>query len=197
VNLLVKGGRLVDPANGLDATLDCLILDGKVVEVGRGLEAPEGTSVVDARGKAVAPGFIDMHVHLREPGYEYKETIATGTRAAARGGFTRVACMANTDPVNDNRAVTDYILAKARDEGSVRVHPIGAVTRGLKGEALAELGELAEAGCVAYSDDGRPVEAVRSRINQELHEPLRFLIAVALAQSTERKAADPDAVAEL
>ena len=157
MNLLVSGGRLVDPANGLDAILDCLILGAKVAEVGLGLKAPEGTPVVDARGKVVAPGFIDMHVHLREPGYEYKETIATGTRAAARGGFTRVACMGNTDPVNDNRAVTDYILAKAREEGSVRVHPIGAVTRGLKGEALAELGELAEGGCVAYSDDGRPV----------------------------------------
>ena len=157
MNLLVKGGRVIDPSNGVDGLADCLILDGKVAAVGRGLKAPEGTPIVDATGKVVAPGFIDMHVHLREPGYEYKETIATGTRAAALGGFTRVACMANTDPVNDNRAVTDYILAKARSEGVVRVHPVGAVTRGLKGEGLAELGELAEAGCVAYSDDGHPL----------------------------------------
>ncbi len=157
MNLLVRGGRLVDPANALDGVLDCLVLGGKVAEIGRGLTAPEGTPIVDATGKVVAPGFIDMHVHLREPGYEYKETIATGTRAAALGGFTRVACMANTEPVNDNRAVTDYILAKARQDGWVHVHPVGAVTRGLKGEALAELGELAEAGCVAYSDDGHPV----------------------------------------
>ena len=157
MNLLVRGGRLVDPANGLDGRLDCLILNGKVAEIGQGLKAPEGTPVIDATGKVVAPGFIDMHVHLREPGYEHKETIATGTRAAALGGFTRVACMANTEPANDNRAVTDYILAKAREEGWVRIHPIGAVTRGLKGEALAELAELAEAGCVAYSDDGHPV----------------------------------------
>jgi dihydroorotase len=112
---------------------------------------------VDAAGKVVCPGFIDIHVHLREPGYEYKETVATGTRAAAAGGFTAVACMANTNPVNDNGAVTDYILAKARVEGVVRVHPIGAVTKNLRGEELAELAELAEAGCVAFSDDGRCV----------------------------------------
>ena len=125
--------------------------------LGRGLEAPEGTEVVDASGKIVCPGFIDMHVHLREPGYEYKETVATGTRAAAAGGFTAVCCMANTNPVNDNGAVTDYILAKAKVEGVVRVYPIGAVTRGLHGEELAELAELAESGCVAFSDDGRCV----------------------------------------
>jgi dihydroorotase len=133
------------------------VRDGLVVRVGRGLEAPPGTEVVDAAGRVVVPGFIDIHVHLREPGYEYKETVATGTRAAAAGGFTAVACMANTDPVNDTRSVTDLILARARTEGVVRVFPIGAVTRGLKGAELAELGELAEAGCVAYSDDGRPV----------------------------------------
>src|SRR5207247_11225475 len=108
-------------------------------------------------GKGVGRGFIDIHVNLREPGYEYKETIASGTRAAAAGGFTAVACMANTLPVNDTRAVTDYILAKARVEGAVRVYPIGAVTRGLGGKELAELAELAEAGCVAFSDDGKPV----------------------------------------
>jgi dihydroorotase len=112
---------------------------------------------VDAAGRVVAPGLIDIHVHLREPGQEHKETVATGTRAAAAGGFTAVACMANTSPVNDTRAVTDYILAQARAAGVVRVYPIGAVTRRLEGTELAELGELAEAGCVAYSDDGHPV----------------------------------------
>jgi dihydroorotase len=116
-----------------------------------------GTPVVDATGRVVVPGLIDMHVHLREPGQEYKETVASGTRAAAAGGFTAVAAMANTQPVNDTRAVTDYVLTEARARGVVRVYPIGAVTRGLGGSELAELGELAEAGCVAYSDDGRPV----------------------------------------
>jgi dihydroorotase len=155
--LLVRGGRVVDPANGLDAVQDVLVVDGAVARLGRGLAAPEGATVIDAAGKVVCPGFIDIHVHLREPGFEYKETVATGTRAAAAGGFTTVCCMANTFPVNDNRSITDYILAKAQTEGVVRVHPIGAVTRGLRGEELAELAELAEAGCVGYSDDGKPV----------------------------------------
>jgi len=154
VSLLVKNGRVIDPANTTDGVQDVLIAHGKIERVGKRLEAPAGAEVVDAARKIVCPGFIDIHVHLREPGHEYKETIATGTRAAAAGGFTAVACMANTSPVNDNRAVTDYILATARADGTVRVHPIGAVTRGLRGEELAELAELAEAGCVAFSDDG-------------------------------------------
>ncbi len=157
MNLLVKNGRVVDPANAVDGPADVLILDGLVSRVGPGLTAPAGTATVDAAGRVVAPGFLDIHVHLREPGLEYKETIATGTRAAAAGGFTAVACMANTEPVNDTRAVTDYITAQARAEGVVRVYPIGAVTRGLRGTELAELGELGDAGCVAYSDDGRPI----------------------------------------
>ena len=157
MSFLIKGGRVLDPANGVDAVEDLLIQDGKIACLGKGLEAPDGTPVIAAAGKVVCPGFIDIHVHLREPGYEYKETVATGTKAAAAGGFTAVACMANTNPVNDNRSVTDYILAKARSEGFVRVYPIGAVTRGLEGKELAELAELAEAGCVAYSDDGHPI----------------------------------------
>src|SRR5262245_36582865 len=157
MNLLIRNGRVIDPANGLDVPGDVLILDGLVSRVGPALAVPAGTPAIEAGGRVVAPGFIDIHVHLREPGQEYKETIATGTRAAAAGGFTAVASMANTSPVNDTRAVTDYVLAQARAAGVVRVYPMGAVTRGLEGKELAELGELAEAGCVAYSDDGRPV----------------------------------------
>jgi dihydroorotase len=157
MNLLIRNGRVLDPANGVDAPGDVLIVSGRVARVGPGQPAPAGVEAVDAGGRVIAPGLIDIHVHLREPGYEYKETIASGTRAAAAGGFTSVACMANTRPVNDTRAVTDYIVAEARARGVVRVYPIGAVTRGLEGRELAELGELAEAGCVAYSDDGRPI----------------------------------------
>jgi dihydroorotase len=159
MTLLVRNGRVIDPAGGTDAVQDLLVQDGLVVRSGARLDrgAGEGAEVFDATGLVVCPGLIDMHVHLREPGYEYKETIRTGTRAAAAGGFTAVCCMANTDPVNDNRAVTDYILAKARAEGAVRVYPIGAVTRDLAGKELAELAELAEAGCVGFSDDGRAV----------------------------------------
>ena len=157
MSLLIRGGRVVDPAGGTDALADVWIAEGRIQKVGRGLKAPAGAEVVDATGKVVCPGFIDMHVHLREPGFEYKETIASGTRAAAAGGFTAVACMANTFPVNDNRAVTDYILARAKVEGVVRVYPIGAVTRNLEGTQLAEMAEQAEAGCVAFSDDGKCV----------------------------------------
>ena len=150
--------RVMLPVDATTVSLhDVLLTDGRVERVGARLAAPAGAPILDATGKIVCPGFIDIHVHLREPGYEYKETVATGTRAAAAGGFTAVCCMANTNPVNDTRAVTDYILAKAEAEGVVRVYPIGAVTRGLAGEELAELAELAEAGCVAFSDDGRCV----------------------------------------
>jgi dihydroorotase len=154
MTLLIRNGRVVDPATSVDAVQDVLIADGVIERTGPGLPAPPGAEVLDATNRVVCPGFIDIHVHLREPGHEHKETIASGTRAAAAGGFTAVCCMANTNPVNDNGAVTDYIRAKARVEGVVRVYPIGAVTRGLRGEALAELAELAEAGCVAFSDDG-------------------------------------------
>src|SRR6059036_2125997 len=157
MSLLLRGGRVIDPANNLDSIQDVLLGDGKIERLGRNLAAPADAEVVDAKGKIVCPGFIDIHTHLREPGYEYKETVASGTRAAAAGGFTAVCCMANTFPVNDNRAVTDYILAKARVEGVVRVYPIGAVKRNLEGVQLAELAEQAEAGCVAFSDDGKCV----------------------------------------
>jgi dihydroorotase len=157
MSLLIKNGRVVDPANSTDAVQDVLIGGGRIERVGRDLPVADGTTILDATGKIVCPGFIDIHVHLREPGFEYKETVATGTRAAAAGGFTAVCCMANTHPVNDNRSITDYIRARAAVEGVVRVYPIGAVTRGLGGEELAELAELAEAGCVAFSDDGKCV----------------------------------------
>jgi dihydroorotase len=156
MRLLIKSGRVVDPANSIDAVQDVLLDGDRIERVG--IDLPEaGAAVLDATGKLVCPGFIDIHVHLREPGQEYKETVASGTRAAAAGGFTAVCCMANTQPVNDNRAVTDYIRAKAETDGVVRVYPIGAVTRDLGGAALAELAELAEAGCVAFSDDGKCV----------------------------------------
>jgi len=157
MSLLIRSGRVIDPANNVDAVQDLLIEHGKIARVGGRLAAPAAATVIDAAGKWVCPGFIDMHVHLREPGHEYKETVASGTRAAAAGGFTAVCCMANTQPVNDNRAVTDYIRARAESDGVVRVYPIGAVTRGLDGKELAELAELAEAGCVAFSDDGKCV----------------------------------------
>lgn len=159
--LLLKGGRVVDPASATDAVLDVLLEGGLVAEVGPKL-APRGAQVIDAAGLVVCPGFIDLHVHLREPGREDKETIATGTRAAAAGGFTAVCAMPNTDPVNDNAAVTRLMLERARDEGcGVRVYPIGAITRGSRGEELAEYGDLKDAGCVAVSDDGRPVANAR------------------------------------
>lgn len=157
MNLLIKGGRVIDPSQGIDEVLDILVENGAVKELGKGLAAPAGAGVVDAAGLIVTPGLIDMHVHLRDPGLEYKEDIVTGTRAAAAGGFTSVACMPNTKPVNDNKAVTSYIVAKAKAEGLVNVFPVGSITQGSKGEALAEMGDLKEAGCVAVSDDGRPV----------------------------------------
>ncbi|RNC69026.1 MAG: dihydroorotase [Desulfuromonadales bacterium] len=157
MNLLIKGGRVIDPSQGIDETLDLLVENGKVKEFGKGISAPAGAETIDAAGMIVTPGLIDMHVHLRDPGLEYKEDIVTGTRAAAVGGFTSVACMPNTKPVNDNKAVTSYIITKARNEGIVNVFPVGSITQGSKGEALAEMGDLKEAGCVAVSDDGRPV----------------------------------------
>ena len=158
--LLLKGGRVIDPAQGLDATLDVMISEGTIEEVGPRVQA-RGAQVLDVKGLVVCPGFIDLHTHLREPGREDKETIATGTRAAAAGGFTAVCAMPNTDPVNDTAGITRAIVEKARAEGAVRVYPIGAITRGQRGEELAEYGDLKEAGCVAFSDDGRPVASAR------------------------------------
>ena len=186
--LLIRGGRLIDPSQGLDGERDLLVEDGVVARIlepgeqgGRGAGAagersgsgagsgadgapssadPDGLDeleVLDAAGLVVCPGLIDIHVHLREPGQEYKETVRTGAMAAAAGGFTAVACMANTEPPNDSRSVTEHILAEARRHGFARVYPIGAVSKQLAGEELAEVGEMVRAGAVAISDDGRPV----------------------------------------
>jgi len=158
---LIKGGRLIDPANGRDGLFDLVIDKRKVLAVEEQGKLSEkdrnGAEIIDATGLIVAPGFIDMHVHFREPGFEYKETIETGCQSAAAGGFTSVATMPNTDPVNDNRSVTEFILRKAREKGIVNVFPIGAISKGLKGEQLSEMGDLKDAGVVAFSDDGRPV----------------------------------------
>ncbi|MBI3752743.1 MAG: dihydroorotase [Deltaproteobacteria bacterium] len=160
--LLIKGGRVIDPASGIDGLFDVYAVGGKIAAV-KPYEPsafslqPNDWTVIDAAGLVICPGFIDMHTHLREPGYEYKETVQTGAMAAAAGGFTSVACMANTNPVNDNASVTRYILKKAQEEGIVNVFPVGAISSGLKGETLAEIGELKEAGCIAISDDGRPI----------------------------------------
>jgi dihydroorotase len=155
---LLKGGRVVDPVNGRNGAFDVLIEAGRIVKVGRDLPVDAETAVADLPSAfVVCPGLIDIHVHLREPGQEHKETVATGTAAAVAGGFTAVACMPNTDPVNDNAGVTEYVLKKAAEANLARVYPIGAVSRGQKGEQLADIAELKSAGCVALTDDGRPV----------------------------------------
>ena len=157
---LLKGGRVVDPAMGLDGTYDVLIDGDRIREVGRDLPpslAADGYVSDVPAGLVLVPGLIDMHVHLREPGQEYKETVATGTLSAVTGGFTAVACMPNTSPVNDNAGVTELILRRAAEAGLARVYPIGAVSRGQKGEQLADIAELRAAGCVAITDDGHPV----------------------------------------
>ena len=154
---LLKGGHVVDPRSGIDGPCDVLIEDGRIARIGRDIPVDGATIVEIPSGLVVCPGFIDMHVHLREPGQEHKETVATGTAAAAAGGFTAVACMPNTTPVNDNANVTTLILAKAAEANLARVYPIGAVSKGSKGELLADISELRQAGCVAISDDGHPV----------------------------------------
>jgi dihydroorotase len=155
---LLKGGRVVDPVNDRNGVFDVQLDGDRIVKVGRDLPVTAGTTVVEIpSGFIVCPGLIDMHVHLREPGQEHKETIATGTAAAVAGGFTAVACMPNTDPVNDNAGVTEYIRKKAAEANLARVYPIGAVSRGQKGEQLSDIAELKQSGCVALTDDGRPV----------------------------------------
>ena len=158
MGVLIKNGRVIDPSQSLDMVSDVYVQGDRVKEISERIDTPrKSDTVIDAKGQVVSPGFVDIHVHLREPGYEHKETIKTGCLAAAAGGFTSIVCMPNTNPINDNASVTEYILLKARTEGIVNVFPIGAITKGEKGEELADIGEMCEAGCVAISDDGMPV----------------------------------------
>ena len=157
MKMILKGGRVVDPANGRDGEFDVLIENGAIARIGKNIPVEDADVLEVKRGWVVAPGLVDIHVHLREPGQEHKETIASGTASAVAGGFTAVACMPNTEPVNDHAGITEFILKKAAEAGLARVYPIGAVSIGSKGDQLAELGEQKAAGCVAFTDDGRPV----------------------------------------
>jgi dihydroorotase len=156
MTILIKGGQVIDPRR-VNGPADVLIEQGKIAAVGPKLKAPANAKIIDATNKVVMPGFIDLHVHFREPGFEYKETIQSGTAAAAAGGFTSVCCMPNTSPINDNQSITEFILEKARAAGNANVFPVGAITKGSEGKELAEIGDLRRAGCVAISDDGLPV----------------------------------------
>lgn len=156
MKLLIIGGKIIDPSQGLEQVAELLVEDGRVAEIGKDLPS-EGAELFDASGLVVSPGFIDLHVHLREPGEEYKETISSGLKAAVAGGFTSICSMPNTRPVNDNASITRFILEKAREANLANVFPVGAITRGSLGEELAEMAEMKEAGAVAVSDDGKPV----------------------------------------
>lgn len=157
MKLLIKNGRVIDPQNGIDETLDILISNGKILSINKKITVSKDIEVYDASGLIVAPGFIDLHCHLREPGYERKETIESGLNAALYGGFTGVCCMANTKPVNDNAGITNYIIEKAKKVSRVKVYPVGALSKGLNGEELANYSEMKQAGVWAVSDDGNPV----------------------------------------
>lgn len=156
MSILIKGGRVLDPGRFVGIA-DVLIDNGKIAALGQNLPAPAEARTIQASGKVVMPGFVDLHVHFREPGFEYKETIQSGSAAAVAGGFTTVCCMPNTNPVNDNQAVTEFMLERSRLAGLANVLPIGAITKGSEGKELAEIGDLRRSGCVAISDDGKPV----------------------------------------
>ena len=176
--LLLKGGRVIDPSQNHDDVVDLLIVDGKIEALGNGIGEPDGAEIIDVSGKVVAPGLVDVHVHLREPGREDSETVATGARAAAAGGFTSVCAMPNTDPVTDNQATVGFIVKQGEAANAARVYPYGAITIGQKGEQLAEFGELVHAGAVAVSDDGHPVVSSH-RMRTALEYALTFGIPVA------------------
>ncbi|MDO8686148.1 MAG: dihydroorotase [Clostridiales bacterium] len=176
MKILIKNGHVVDAKSGVDTILDVLIDNGKIAQLGNDLE-DTGCDFIDATGMYVLPGFVDVHCHLRDPGYEYKENIESGTRSAAAGGFTSIACMGNTNPVADNQTVIRYIINKAKSEGVVNVYPIGTITKGRKGEELSEIGDLKFAGAVAISDDGKPVSDP-SLMKKALQYAAMFDIAV-------------------
>jgi len=155
--LLLKGARLVDPSVGLDEVADIVVRDGLIAEVGKDLEIPKGEAV-DMTGKVIAPGFVDMHVHLREPGYEYKETIESGTRAAVSGGFTAICAMANTSPVVDTGAAVESVYSRAKEDAYCHIYQYGAISQGLEGKRLAEMGDMLSAGAIAFSDDGKGIQ---------------------------------------
>ncbi|MCL2285684.1 MAG: dihydroorotase [Firmicutes bacterium] len=157
-NLVITNGRIIDPSVNLDTKTDILVQDGKIAEIAPSISVKENTEIIDATGCWVTPGLIDMHVHLRDPGQRHKETIVTGTRAAAAGGFTTICCMPNTSPVMDNEVVVEYVTSKAAKEAIVNVLPIGSITKGLAGEELSAIGEMKDAGICAVSDDGKTVE---------------------------------------
>ena len=159
MNIFIKNGRVIDPKNKRNEILDMLIEDGVIRKISKDLLPPENCEVIDATGLIISPGLVDMHCHLRDPGLEYKEDIKSGVRAAVCGGFTSVACMPNTNPVIDSEAVVSYIIEKAKKEGYATVYPIGAISKGMAGETLSEIGELKTAGAVAVSDDGKPVKS--------------------------------------
>jgi dihydroorotase len=177
--VVIRGGRVVDPSQKMDAVLDVHLHDGAVAAVGERLDAPEGAEVVDASGLVVAPGLIDVHVHLREPGQEHKETIASGARAAAAGGFTAVVAMPNTDPPIDNPGTVGFVVAEGRRAGAARVYPSGCITVGQAGEHLTEFGELVAAGAVCVTDDGRPVMSA-AVMRMALEYALAFDLPVAV-----------------
>ncbi|MDR4480777.1 MAG: dihydroorotase [Nitrospira sp.] len=156
MSLLIQGGHVIDPGR-FNGVADVLIQDGEIAAIGQGLAAPAGATVIQAAGRLVLPGFVDLHVHFREPGFEYKETIQSGTAAAVAGGYTTVCAMPNTNPVNDNQAITEFMLDRAKAAGNAHLYPIGAITKKSEGKELAEIGDLRRAGCVAISDDGKPV----------------------------------------
>src|ERR1039458_5795341 len=172
MSIVIKNGRVIDPASQTDRVADVLIVDGRIAGVAPNLSSPKA-EVFDASGAIVAPGFIDIHVHLREPGIEHAETIESGARAAAAGGFTTICCMPNTQPVNDCATVTSYIVQRAREVARVNVFPIGAITKGSLGEELSAIGSMKEAGIVAISDDGRPV--MNARVMRRAMELARAL----------------------
>ncbi len=177
MRLLIKNGRVIDPASGTDETLDILIADGKIVSVEARIEGADAPTI-DASRLVVAPGFIDMHTHVREPGHEKKEDISSASRAAAKGGFTTICAMPNTNPVNDSRRVTEYIIAESRKRAIINILPIAAITKGLDGEELTDMADLAAAGAVAFSDDGRGVQ--NSRIMKQALDQAKRLNALVI-----------------